>query len=148
MFLLYYKNNCPYSKNAYELMKSLNLDHESILVDDNMQSIRDELKTAYNHLTLPAIFYSQKIDRVASRSNIPARSNSNIVLTGESRKKNKNNLLTVFIGGYDKMSGIVGISKSLDVNSNYKQIYEDRVKKNYNISYRDFLKIANEICKN
>jgi glutaredoxin len=68
MFLLYYKNDCHYSSNSLNLMKTLGIEYEPILVDDNNQNIKNQLKNKFMHTTMPAIFYLNKVDKVASRT--------------------------------------------------------------------------------
>jgi len=131
MFLLYYKNDCHYSSNSLNLMKTLGIEYEPILVDDNNQNIKNQLKNKFMHTTMPAIFYLNKIDKVASRTKIP------------SDKVNK----PIFIGGDDNMQKLVAVSRSLTKKSDLRKVFNDEIKDNYKMEYSDFLKMANEICK-
>ena len=131
MFLLYYKNDCHYSSNSLNLMKTLGIEYEPILVDDNNQNIKKKLKNKFMHTTMPAIFYLNKIDKVASRTKIP------------SDKVNK----PIFIGGDDNMQKLVAVSRSLTKKSDLRKVFNDEIKDNYKMEYSDFLKMANEICK-
>jgi len=112
-------------------MKTLGIEYEPILVDDNNQNIKNQLKNKFMHNTMPAIFYLNKVDKVASRTKIP------------SDKSNK----LIFIGGDDNMQKLVAVSRSLTKKSDLRKVFNDEIKDNYKMEYSDFLKMANEICK-
>ena len=57
MFIVYYKQGCPYSKNAENLLSLYKLSFIKIIIDDYSIIRKLLLQKPYYHPTMPAIFY-------------------------------------------------------------------------------------------
>jgi glutaredoxin 3 len=56
--IIYSKKECPYCIKAKDLLKTLNLEYNEIILDpsnENYKETVDELKQKYNHYTFPFI---------------------------------------------------------------------------------------------
>lgn len=118
MFLLYYKQYCPYSKNAEKLLSLYNLKYEKIIIDGH-NNIREDLsKNPYNHYTLPAIFYLQNDEKMDHNLQLPSDG--------------------IFIGGYSGLNNLMSKILSLS-KENIKLIYSELSDK---FTYYEYLLIA------
>lgn len=130
MFLLYYKEGCPFFKKTENLLSLYNLDYHKIIVNDDSVIRSSLLLKPYYHYTMPAIFfYMEKI------------SDESIRMANTCIPENR-----LFIGGYDKinnlMSNILNLKKD-----NIKQIYEEYRIVDGRLNYVEFLVIAKYIIK-
>ena len=123
MFLLYYKQGCPYSQGAETLMNELQVKYVKFIVNNNIDSIKQMLYTKYNHNTFPTIFYRNK------------KSNDTKILDTD-----------VFIGGFDKFNRLLEICKSIkkSKNDNFKKLFNS-IENEFKLLYRDFLIVVNYI---
>ena len=126
MFLLYFKQDCPYSINALNLLTQYKLNFIKIDIDFD-HPIRQQLLNEYNYRTIPVIFYYDN---------------------GNNEKDYTLNIDTsgTFIGGYDRLSKLFNILLSLNKNNikNIKTIWTSCNKEECKMDYKTFLKIAIE----
>jgi glutaredoxin len=142
MFLLYYKQGCPYSQGAETLMNNLNVKYVKFIVNNNIDNIKQMLYKKYNHNTFPTIFYrnekSDNSDELRSSLLTPATKvaecNTEILDTD------------IFIGGFDKFNQLLDICKSIkkSKNDNFKKLFNS-IENEFKLLYRDFLIVVNYI---
>lgn len=88
MFLIYYKDGCPYSINATNLFDNLNLAYKKFKdVDNATRHILNEK----NHYTYPAIFYSDNNGKIFLGGFDKISNFINII-----NKLNKNNISEIY----------------------------------------------------
>ena len=54
-YIIFMKNDCPYCVDAIELLKSKDLNYNSIVFNEGQDSILSEVKDAYQWKTVPII---------------------------------------------------------------------------------------------
>ena len=126
MLLLYYKSYCPYSIKSDKLITKISLPYLKIVIDNN-DFIRSQLSKKYNHNTVPAVFFIKDNDNVEV-----LKTKATMDIPSESIFIGGNDLFTEFIKNIDKLK-----------QDNIKEIYSKYIEGNYNISYKNFLIIAN-----
>ena len=130
MFLLYYKQGCPYSRNAENLLSLYNLFYQKIIVSDDSAIRSSLLLKPYYHRTMPAIFFypTQLTDDDIKMANMCIPDNG------------------LFIGGYDKLNNLISKILSL-TKDNLKQIYQEYKIVDGRLSYVEFLMVAKYVIK-
>lgn len=129
MLLLYYKPYCPYSIKSDKLITKLSLPCLKINIDNN-NNIQLQLDKKYGHTTVPAVFFIKDDDDASllkkANTEIPSES--------------------IFIGGNDAFTEFI---KNIDKlkQDNIRKIYLKYIKNDYDISYKNFLIIANNYHK-
>ncbi len=125
MFLLYYKQGCPYSRNAENLLSVYNIFYKKIIIIDDSVIRSALLSKPYYHRTMPAIFFYPN-----------ELTNDSIQVANMCIPENG-----LFIGGYDKLNNLMSKILSLD-KDNIKQVYQDYKIIDGRLMYIEFLRIA------
>jgi glutaredoxin len=127
MFLLYYKQGCPYSESAETYFIYEKFEYIKIIVESTDFNLKNQFANI-NHRTFPVIFYLLDNYNDNYKSIIPTNG---------------------FIGGYSDMIKIQIFSKKLlglnkqEMKNKIKEFIQDK-----NILYRDILKVIIFFLKN